>query len=103
MSAKFLNDAELEEHWNWYQEWCADDDEIPELDEEDNEMICNIIEELFQHIRHQDKVITRFEVEVMGSLSAIKKEVAEFRIRKRKGEDSEPKKVKRAKGRVVHT
>jgi hypothetical protein len=63
MSGKFLNDAELDEHWNWYQDWLCDDDEYPELDEEDHETICNIIEELFQHICNQQKVIACFEGE----------------------------------------
>ncbi|KAF1953209.1 hypothetical protein CC80DRAFT_537739 [Byssothecium circinans] len=81
MSNKFLNDAELNEHWDWYRDWCAHDDELPELDDEDYEMICNMIEELFQHIHHQEKAITRLEGEVMGSLGALKKDIAEFKSR----------------------
>ena len=40
----------MDEHWDWYEDWCANNDEIPELDEEDYDAICNITEELFQYI-----------------------------------------------------
>lgn len=103
MSPKFLNKTELDEYWNWYEGLLRDDDEVPELDEEQWEMICNIIEDLFQHSRHQQKVIAHLEGEVMGSLGALKKDVAEFKSRKRRRKASEPRMVKRAKGRVSRT
>lgn len=107
MSGKSLNkpldDTELDDHWSWYEDWCADDDEIPELDEEDYETICNTIEQLFQHIRHQQEIIARFESEVMDSLGALKEDVAGFKSRKRKSEDSEPKRAKRVKKQASRT
>lgn len=101
MPKKYLNDAQLDEHWDWYKDWCADDDEIP-LDEEDYETICNIIEQLFQHIRYQKNVIERFKGEVIGSLDALKKDVTAFKSCQGKIEDSEPKR-KRVKGRDSRT
>jgi len=83
MSRRYLSDDELDEHWKWYVGWCCDDDEIPELDEEDYETICNLIEQLFWHIRYQQEESASFKSEVMSSLDELKKGVAELKSRGR--------------------
>lgn len=100
---KHLDGYELVDHWNWYVDWCIDEDTVPELDGEDYETICNIIEQLFQHISYQQDKIARFEGSVMVSLNALKEDVAGLKNRKRKSEDSEPTRAKRTKGRGSRT
>jgi hypothetical protein len=55
-----LSEKELDDHFQLYQEWATgeDQDEVPILEEEDFVMICNIIEDLFEHIRSQKNTIS---------------------------------------------
>jgi hypothetical protein len=95
--SKFLTPGGLNDHWTLYENLMRDGDQIPELDKETYEATCNMIEELFRHINHQQKLINQFEGEVMGSLSSLKNEVAGFKNRKRRVVGSEPKRTKGAK------
>ena len=96
---KYLSDTDLDEHWDWYETWCADDDEIPELDEEDYETICNIIEELFQYIHYLKGKDNCVDDEMLDALSDLRKGVGKLENRKRKAigsnEAGESKRKKR--------
>ena len=87
-SKKHLSDAELDERWDWYNEWLVDDDDIPELDEENYDTITNMIEELFEHIHYLEGKVNRLGGEMLDALNDLRKDVKKFENRKRKATGS---------------
>ncbi|KAH7111068.1 hypothetical protein B0J11DRAFT_585938 [Dendryphion nanum] len=59
-NGKLLSEKELDNYFQQYEDWATgeDQDEVPILEEEDFRMICDIIEDLFEHIRCQKNTIT---------------------------------------------
>ncbi|KAH7111878.1 hypothetical protein B0J11DRAFT_512116 [Dendryphion nanum] len=59
-NGKLLSEKELDDYFQQYENWATgeDQDEVPILEEEDFHMICDIIEDLFEHIRCQKNTIT---------------------------------------------
>jgi hypothetical protein len=108
---KLLSEKELDDYFEWYDTWTTGDDpdEVPGLEEEDFEMICDIIEDLFEHIRCQKNTIADL-VEIGRSIKALggtlRKDVDSLRKLKRKatrsveGEDgSQVKRLRKHRSR----
>jgi hypothetical protein len=69
---KLLSEKKLDDYFEWYSKWTTGDDldEVPGLEEEDFEMICDIIEDLFEHIHCQKNTIADL-VEMGRSIKAL--------------------------------
>jgi hypothetical protein len=91
--SKLLSEEKLDDYLEWYGKWTTGDDpdEVPGLEEEDFEMICDIIEDLFEHIRCQKNTIADL-VEMGRSIRALggtlRKDVDSLSKSKRKARKS---------------
>jgi hypothetical protein len=107
---KLLSEKELDDYFQQYEEWATgeDQDEVPILEEEDFHMICDIIEDLFEHIRCQKNTISDL-VDIGRSIKALggtlRKDVDSLKKLKRKAtrsveEEGDGSQVKRVRKRM---
>ena len=88
-NGKLLSEKELDDYFQQYEDWATgdDQDEVPILEEEDFHMICDIIENLFEHIRCQKNTIADL-AEIGRSIKALggtlRKDVDSLKKLKRK-------------------
>lgn len=89
LTDKLLSKVELHDHFAWYTNWALDGpDEVPKLDIEGFRKICDIFEDLFEHIRCQNYQKEKLTEDLMKDLSMLQQEL-----------DS-PRKREKAAGRV---
>jgi hypothetical protein len=78
-----LDTKQLDNIWSWYTDWLdMHDGEMPDLDEEDFEMISSNIERLFGYIAFLKKTFERVK-EMKVEMEAVKLEIHKFNKRKR--------------------
>lgn len=84
-NANFLSEKELDDYFERYIDWATgeDQDEVPILEEEDFKMICDIIEDLFAHIRCQKNTIADLG-EICRSIKDLRKDMDSLGKLKRK-------------------
>ncbi|KAF2476156.1 uncharacterized protein BDR25DRAFT_350444 [Lindgomyces ingoldianus] len=107
---KLLSEKELDDYFQQYEDWATgeDQDEVPILEEEDFHMICDIIKDLFEHIRCQKNTIANL-VEIGRSIKTLggtlRKDVDSLKKLKRKAtrsveEGEDGSRVKRVRKHV---
>ena len=108
-NGKLLSEKELDDYFQQYEDWATgeDQDEVPILEEEDFHMICDIIEDLFEHIRCQKDTIADL-AEIGRSIKALggtlRKDVDSLKKLKRKAtrsvEEEDGFRVKRVRKHI---
>ncbi|KAF1953126.1 hypothetical protein CC80DRAFT_551829 [Byssothecium circinans] len=94
-----LHSEQLDDIWSWYTDWLDEHDgEMPDLVEEDFDMITTSIEQLLGYVAYL-KEMNDAMVEMKDEMHTVKEEVRELKKRKRKSTRADTVSLKSARRR----